>query len=122
MIQKVAFTMYPVQDAARARAFYEGILGLTIGANGQFGDRFWLEYDLPGGGCIALTNATPGAPGSGSTIALEVSDLDALIAHLRSHDVPLHGEVVRGPHCRMQPCEDPDGNPLLLHQLDPGHT
>ena len=28
MLQKVAFTMYPVKDMARARAFYEGVLGL----------------------------------------------------------------------------------------------
>src|SRR5690606_1130158 len=71
-------------------------------------------------GCIAVSNATPARPSAeaGSTIALEVEDLDALIAHLRAHDVPLPGQVIKGPHCRMQPCLDPDGNSLILHQLD----
>lgn len=52
MLKKVAFTMYPVQDAERARAFYEGTLGLTRGKYSPNG--IWTEYDLPGGGCFAL--------------------------------------------------------------------
>ena len=46
MLKKVAFTMYPVKDAARARAFYEGTLGLTVGSHATNG--VWTEYDLPG--------------------------------------------------------------------------
>lgn len=52
MLKKVAFTMYPVQDADRARTFYEGTLGLTRGKYSPNG--IWTEYDLPGGGCLAL--------------------------------------------------------------------
>jgi catechol 2,3-dioxygenase-like lactoylglutathione lyase family enzyme len=29
-IQEIAFSCYPVTDMARARTFYEGILGLTV--------------------------------------------------------------------------------------------
>ena len=32
MLEKVAFTMVPVDDPERARAFYEGTLGLTRGS------------------------------------------------------------------------------------------
>ncbi len=32
MLEKVAFTMHPVTDVARARSFYEGTLGLTAGS------------------------------------------------------------------------------------------
>jgi phage-related protein len=39
MLQKVAFTMYPVQDAERARTFYEGTLGLTRGKYSPHGIR-----------------------------------------------------------------------------------
>jgi catechol 2,3-dioxygenase-like lactoylglutathione lyase family enzyme len=35
--------MYPVTDVARARDFYENKLGLTIGSNGNRGDRWWIE-------------------------------------------------------------------------------
>ena len=56
MLKKVAFTMYPISDVTRAREFYEQKLGLKIGNHGSRGDQWWIEYDLPGGGCLALTN------------------------------------------------------------------
>jgi extradiol dioxygenase family protein len=52
MFKKVAFTMYPVKDSTRARQFYETTLGLTRGSAAPNG--MWTEYDLPGGGCVAL--------------------------------------------------------------------
>ena len=121
MIRKVAFTMYPVIDVPRARKFYEETLGLVAGKAGGRGDMWWIEYDLPGGGCIALTNTTGGQPAtnSGGTIALEVEDLDVLVARLKAAGVELMGGLVNGPHCRMQMCKDSEGNSLLMHQLNP---
>lgn len=52
MLKEVAFTMSPVKDTARARAFYEGTLGLTVGSHASNG--VWTEYDLPQDGCLAL--------------------------------------------------------------------
>lgn len=119
-VQKIAFTMYPVKDVARARGFYENTLGLTCAMAGNFGEKHWVEYDLPGGGCLALTNTTGDAPSqsAGGTIALEVTDIEVLMAHLAREGVTLLGEVVRGPHCTMRMCLDSEGNSLLLHQLD----
>lgn len=120
MIRKVAFTMYPATDIPRARKFYEETLGLKVGMHGGRGGMWWVEYDLPGGGCIALTNTTGDKPGAGGgTIALEVEDLDTLIAKLKAAGVEFLGEVVHGPRCRMQMCRDSEGNNLLLHQLKP---
>jgi extradiol dioxygenase family protein len=62
MFKKVAFTMYPITDVPRARTFYEQALGLKIGSHGNRGDKWWIEYDLPGGGCLALTNFTGEQP------------------------------------------------------------
>jgi predicted enzyme related to lactoylglutathione lyase len=120
-IKKVAFTMYPISDVPRARDFYENKLGLTIGSNGHHGDQWWIEYDLPGGGCLALTNFTEEKPSAaaGGTIALEVDDLDALIAELKAKDVKFPSEIVLGPNCRMAVCLDSEGNSILLHQLNP---
>ncbi len=72
MFKKVAFTYYPV-DVARARKFYEETLGLKAGSAGNQGDKWWVEYDLPGGGCLALTNFTKEKPSdtAGGTIAFE---------------------------------------------------
>jgi predicted enzyme related to lactoylglutathione lyase len=108
MLKKVAFTMYPVRNVARARQFYEEILGLTAGLTGNKGDQWWIEYDLPGGGCVALTNFIPDEPSAaaGGTIAFEVEDLDALIADLKSKGATLLGDVVHGPNCRMTTCLD----------------
>ena len=120
MLKKVAFTMYPVRDVARARRFYEETLGLKVGLNGNQGDKWWIEYDLPDGGCVALTNFIADEPSAaaGGTIAFEVKDLDALIAHLKSKGVTFRGDVVRGPNCRMITCLDTEGNSIILHQLN----
>src|SRR5690606_35735750 len=89
-IKKVAFTMYPVIDVARARRFYEETLGLAVGMAGGQGDMHWIEYDLPGGGCLAISNVTGDQPSSaaGGTIAFEVEDLASLMQHLEEQDVP----------------------------------
>lgn len=119
MFKKVAFTMYPVTDVARARKFYEETLGLSVGMAGGQGDMHWIEYDLPGGGCLALTNASQQEPGpGGGTVALEVEDLESLMADLRGKEVTFTTDVIHGPECRMAVCLDSEGNSLLLHQHD----
>jgi predicted enzyme related to lactoylglutathione lyase len=118
MFKKVAFTMYPVSDVPRARKFYEETLGLTPGLAGGREGKWWIEYDLPDGGCLAITNTTGGSPGGG-TIAFEVEDLDRLISDLKTKGVSFKTDVIHGPKCRMAVCVDSEGNSLLLHQLDP---
>lgn len=117
-LEKVAFTMYPVKDVARARDFYENKLGLEVGSHGNHGDKWWIEYDLPGGGCFALNNFTQEEPSTraGGTVAFEVADLDALITDLAAKGVTFQSDVVHGPACRMIVCLDSEGNSLLLHQ------
>jgi len=119
MFQKIAFTMFEVDDAVRARGFYEGVLGLTRGLASPEGT--WTEYDLPGGGCLALfCHPNPKSVRSigGACVALEVADLDALNERLKQAGVVYKGEMVRGPHCRMSNILDSEGNALILHQLD----
>lgn len=116
MLKKVAFTLYPVEDMTEARAFYEGSLGLASNAGAT---SPWVEYDLPGGGCFAITTVMGSAPGAGGTVAFEVGDLPGLVERLKGEGVRMgHGELIKGPHCRMMTVFDPDGNSLILHQLD----
>jgi predicted enzyme related to lactoylglutathione lyase len=119
-LKKVAFTMYPISDVPRARDFYENKLGLKIGPHGHRDGMWWIEYDLPGGGCFALTNFTEEKPSAsaGGTIAFEVEDLDVLVADLKAKNVEFKGDVVHGPNCRMAVCLDTEGNSILLHQLN----
>ena len=62
MFKKVAFTMYPVTDMKRALAFYED----TLGIGKSKGAATWNEFDLPGGGCLALYKTDDIKPSSGS--------------------------------------------------------
>jgi hypothetical protein len=57
-----------------------------------------VEYDLPGGGCLALTNFTKEKPSdtAGGTIAFE--DLDRLMTDLKGKGVTLQGR------CHPQSC------------------
>jgi predicted enzyme related to lactoylglutathione lyase len=123
-LKKIAFTMYPITDVPRARDFYENKLGLTIGSHGNRGDQWWIEYDLPGGGCLALTNFVDSKPSAaaGGTIAFEVADLDALIADLKAKNVTFKSDIIESPVCRMAVCLDSEGNSILLHQLKPKAT
>lgn len=119
MFKKVAFTMYPITDVPRARRFYEETLGLKRGSMGSQGDKYWIEYDLPDGGCLALTNFIEDKPSGagGGTIAFEVEDLDRLVSDLKEKGVAFSSDVIDTPVCRMAMCVDSEGNSLLLHQL-----
>lgn len=121
VFRKVAFTMYPIADVARARKFYEETFGLKRGSMGNQGSQYWIEYDLPDGGCLALTNFIPDKPSdaAGGTIALEVEDLDQLMADLKSKGVTFKSDIIHSPVCRMVVCLDSEGNSILLHQLKP---
>lgn len=119
MFQRIAFTMFPIEDATRARDFYENVLGFTRGLASPSGA--WTEYDLAGGGCLALFRHPDPAfarPAGGASVAFEVTDLDALNERLRAAGVRYQGDVVRGPHCRMSNILDTEGNAIILHQLD----
>ena len=117
MLRKVAFTMYPVTDMPRARAFYEKTLGLPPSSYGA--QSPWVEFDLPGGGCLAITTVTPNQPSAsaGGTIAFEVDNLPATIADLKAKGVEFAVEDIESPVCRMAIVKDPDGNAIILHKL-----
>ena len=116
MLKKVAFTMYPVKDPERARGFYEKTLGLTRGSAAPNGD--WTEYDLPGGGCMALFRGGGLEPtASSGSVAFEVDDLDALIARLKGEGVEFKADLIHSPVCRMSVILDSEGNSIILHEL-----
>jgi predicted enzyme related to lactoylglutathione lyase len=118
MLKKVAFTMYPVQDLNRAQEFYKKNLGLV--PSSVLADGGWVEYDLPEGGCFALTNIVPDQKSSkdtGGTIAFEVDDLPVLVSKLKANGVEFKLDVFPTPVCSLAVIIDSEGNAVTLHQL-----
>lgn len=114
----IAFTAYPVTDIARARAFYEQVLGLTSSTVFEHEGRHWIEYDI-GPGTLAISNMWPDKwrPASdGPCLALEVGDFPAAVAALRAAGVKFFSETIDGGVCHMAVVADPDGNALLIHR------
>jgi predicted enzyme related to lactoylglutathione lyase len=112
-INELAFCCYAVTDLARARQFYEGVLGLkpTTVFEGK-----WVEYEF-GPYALAL-GCDPGFKPSadGCMAALEVEDFDAAIQHLRDHKVKFRVEACQTPVCRMALVFDPEGNTVCIHK------
>jgi len=112
--------MYPVKDMERARKFYEEHLQLTVGSVADHGQ--WVEYDLPGGGCLALTTLVESIKPSadaGGKIAFEVDNLDDLVTRLKQEGVEFKVDVFASPVCRMAVIFDSEGNGVILHQVNP---
>ena len=115
-ILEFAFIAYPVTDEARARAFYEGILGFTPGMEMRDGDQFWIEFEV-GPHVLGIGNEPFMKPSAdGAQLVLEVEDFDESIAHLRSKGVAFAMEPFAMPSCRAAIIIDPDGNRLGIHK------
>ncbi len=114
MIKEIAFTAYRVTDMTKARAFYEGTLGLSPG--NVYGDK-WVEYGI-GGGFFAIQTVTEEEPsGQRGLGAFEVDDLDRTVADLRAAGVAFMTDtIVESPICHMALVKDPDDNPVCLHK------
>jgi len=114
MIMSIAFTVYPVSNMERARAFYEHALGLHVSYDYR---DVWVEYDV-GGSTFAITTTEMGhAPGAkGAVVAFEVSDFDAFMQKMKERAVPFVTEPFDTPVCRMAVIEDQDGNHITIHK------
>lgn len=118
MIKKVAFTMYKAIDLKRAVNFYSETLGL--GKYTEMGGGKWIEFDLPEGGCFAITTmAEEVQPSStaGGSVAFEVDQIDTLVSGLKEKGVIFKMDPFDSPVCRMAVALDTEGNAFMIHQL-----
>ncbi len=114
-IVECAFVAYTVTDRARARAFYEGVLGLTPSHVQIEEDPFWIEYEI-GGTTLGIGNEPFLRPcGDGPQLVVEVAEFDEAVHHLKAHGVPFALEPFDMPRCRAAIVFDPDGNKLGVH-------
>ena len=104
-----------VQDLAAARAFYEGVLGLSLSA--QRPDMSfpgaWYEFGAQQIHLLALANAPQHIAhehgGRDRHIALAIDDIDALKAKLEAQGIAY---TLSRSGRRALFCRDPDGNAL----------
>jgi predicted enzyme related to lactoylglutathione lyase len=115
-------TMLPVRDMARARAFYEGCLGLKAG---NFKPDGKFEYAV-GGSTLALFPKQEGTKAEHTAISFRVADITASIAELKragvvfeDYDFPDFKTVehvcVLGSE-KAAWFKDTEGNYLCLHE------
>src|SRR5207253_10757037 len=97
-IKGIGFVGVPVTDLKRARAFYEGVLGLKV-SDQMMGGK-WIEYDA-GGDTLAIANVGDQWRPSeqGASAALEVEDFDAAINKLRVAVIRFAAEPFETPCC-----------------------
>jgi predicted enzyme related to lactoylglutathione lyase len=122
-ISKIANVVVPVADQDRAVEFYCDTLGLEKSADVPFGNGYrWIEVAPAGADTtIALAPPPEGQP-SGNTqtgISLQVEDIDAKHAELKSRGVDVDAEVSRygGPVPPLCWFRDPEGNTLMLVEV-----
>lgn len=120
MIRKLAFVVYPaLKDFAKTRNFYTHVLHMAEGLLHQDNDSetpwSWLEYDLPHGGCFALTDmaGTDSQPACG--VAFEVDSIEDILSKLPSHAIKTH--MFDTGVCSMAKILDPEGNTVILHKI-----
>ena len=114
--KKIAFTGIPVTDIKRARAFYEGGLGLK--ASNEFAEGVWIEYQIgPDTLAIGSVGEQWKPSSDGTSAAIEVEDFEEAIKQLKDRHVPFAAEPFESPVCHMAVVEDPDGNKIIIHKL-----
>jgi predicted enzyme related to lactoylglutathione lyase len=122
-ITQIAFSCYPVTDMARARKFYEDVLGLEpTMIVGEPGGMQWTEYDIATGTLSLGAGAPDWKPtATGCFVGLEVEDFDAAIAHLKANGVKFKMEPFPTPVCQMAFIFDTEGNLVCIHKRTAGH-
>jgi glyoxylase I family protein len=114
---------YQVKDVARSVEFYTKTLGFNL-------DQQYLPaFGQVSTGNLKLILSGPGAsgsrpmpdgrlqePGGWNRVILQVQDLPAKIAELKTLGIHFRNEMEVGPGGKQVQIEDPDGNPIELFE------
>ena len=115
-VREIAFVLHPVAEIPRARKFYEQLLGLTTGLQVEFSPGvWWIEYEIAGV-ALAVTNLFPAGAAGGTSLTLEVADLDAARAAIAAAKATITSDITEYPPCRMFGITSPDGHSIIFHQ------
>jgi len=118
-----AVVRYQVRDVDRSIAFFTGHLGFELTqrsgpvfATVSRGDLHLLLSGPGSSGSRPMPDGRRQEPGGWNRIVLYVDDLESTLAALRSAGTAPRNEVEVGPGGQQVQVEDPDGNPIELHE------
>lgn len=119
---QVGLVMLYSSDLARARAFYEGTLGLAVVPPLSSDEFVFLQP--AGGSPIALQGASAAPEGmrldpGGCELSFEVDDVDAVHATWTEQGVPGLTAIIDMGAGRMFRAQDPDGRIVNVYTLYP---
>ncbi len=119
----IAAVRYQIRDVDRAIKFYTELLHFKLerktGTAFAMVSRGPLQLVLSGPGSSGARPMPDGRqqePGGWNRIILYVPDLDAQIGKLKTSGVRFRNGVEAGPGGKQIQIEDPDGNPIELHE------
>ena len=120
---KAAIVRYQVLDVDRAIAFYTERLGFRLDqrpgpiiAMISRGDLHLLLSGPGASGSRAMPDGRLQEPGGWNRIVLYVDNLEATMSALKSGGARFRNEVEVGPGGKQVQIEDPEGNPIELHE------
>jgi len=120
-ITEIAYSSYAVSDVARARAFYEGVLGLKSTSVFEQDGMAFIEYQIGPHYFVIGKGVDTLKPGStGGVIAFEVEDFEVAVADLRRAGATFVMEPQDTGACHMLLVDDPDGNRFMIHRRKQG--
>lgn len=117
-----AVVRYQVQDVDRTGAFYTRHLGFHLTyrvgpiAIVTRGDLNLLLSGADASGSRPMPGGGQQEPGGWNRIVLYVDNLDAMISDLKGTNVHFRNDVESGPGGKQILIDDPDGNPVELHE------
>lgn len=117
-----ALVRYQVRDLDRGVEFYTRHLGFEVTRRAGpvaiigRGDLRLLLSGPGSSGSRPMPDGREQQPGGWNRIVLYVEDLDSTIAKLKEAGTRFRNEVEGGPGGKQIQVDDPDGNPIELHE------
>lgn len=106
-------------DEARAKAFYCGFLGFTLGFEHRFAPGLPLYFQVERTGLVLHVSEHHGDATPGSTVFVWMRGLDAFHAELMARDYPNNRPGIEtAPWGREMQVIDPFGNRIRFCQAD----
>ena len=125
---RAALVRYQVKNLERAIGFYTQHLGFQLVQKAgpvaivKRGDLHLLLSGPESSGSRAMPDGRRQEPGGWNRIVLYVENLDSTIPALRKGGSRFRNEVEAGPGGKQIQIEDPDGNPIELHEAPRGRA